>query len=114
MPGWKTDVAPKGHFSSGLKTGQSNTLFPMQPMAFIVVKNVVITGDFSTSEVNAASSAVSAGASVGWGPFSVSGHYSHSSSSLNVKGSVTPSKITCPGMQILGWINQITPMCPPQ
>jgi hypothetical protein len=114
LPGWKTDIAKKGGISTGSKNGQSNSLCPMIPMAFIVVKDVVITGDFSQSEVNQASSSISAGASVGWGPFSVSGNYSHSDSSLSVKGSVTTSKITAPGMQILGWINQILPMCPPE
>ncbi len=114
LPGWKTDAAPKGSYSSGKRQGLSGTKFPMLPHAFIVIKDVVITGDFSDSEINQASSCSSAGAHVGWGPFSISGHYSHSKSTTAVKGDIGHGHIAQPGLQILCWINQILPFCPPQ
>jgi hypothetical protein len=114
LPGWRTDVAPKGMFSSGSRSNQANTKFPLLPQAFLVIKNLVITGDFSSSELNQASSAISANASVGWGPFSVSGSYKHGSSDQHAKGTANASGIHVPFVQIIGWVNEILPFCPPE
>ncbi len=113
LPGWRTDVAPKGHFSSGSRKNQAPNLFPLLPQAFLAIKNLVITGSFSSSELNQASQAISANASVGWGPFSVSATYQHGSSERHMKGTVNSAGISVPFVQIIGWVNQILPFCPP-
>lgn len=114
LPGWRTDVAPKGTLSSGSRNGQANTKFPLLPQAFLAIKNLSITGNFSSSEVNQANSAISANASVGWGPFSISGSYQHGSSQTHVKGSANSAGIHAPFVQIIGWVNLILPFCPPE
>jgi hypothetical protein len=114
LPGWRTDVAAKGMFSSGSRRNQSNTKFPLLPQAFLAIKNLTITGNFSSSEMNQANNAISANASVGWGPFSVSGSYQHGSSQQHVKGSANASGIHVPFVQIVGWVNLILPFCPPE
>jgi len=114
LPGWRTDVAPKGMFSSGSRQGQAKTTFPLLPQAFLAIKNLNITGDFSSAELNQASSQISANASVGWGPFSVSGSYSHGHSERHVKGTANRSGIHVPFVQIIGWVNEILPLCPPE
>lgn len=114
LPHWKTDVTGKGGFSSGSRNGQQNSLFPLLPMAFLAVKDVTVTANFSQEEVDRAKRAISAGGKVGWGPFSVGGHYEHGSSREHVAGTVGNAGFTMPGVQIIGWINQILPMCPPE
>jgi hypothetical protein len=114
LPGWRTDVAPKGSYSSGSRRNQANTKFPLLPQAFLAIKNLSITGNFSSSEVNQANSAISANASVGWGPFSISGSYQHGSSQTHVKGSANSAGIHAPFVQIIGWVNLIVPFCPPE
>jgi len=115
LPGWQTDVAPKkGGFSSGTRQNQKNAKFPLLPQAFLVIKNLSIAANFSKGEVDYANSQMSASASVGWGPFSVSGHYSHSSSDQHLMGHVSTGGISVPFPQIIGWVNQIVPLCPPQ
>lgn len=113
LPGWSTDAFKKGTISSGSRNNQQSTKFPLLPQAFMVIKNLRITGNFSSSELNEASKQVSAGASVGWGPFSVSGSYSHGSQSHSAKGTINSGGIQVPFVQIIGWVNSILPFSPP-
>jgi hypothetical protein len=113
LPGWNTDAFKKGILSSGSRKGQQQTKFPLLPQAFLVIKNLTITGNFSASEINAASHQISAGGSVGWGPFSVSGSYSHGSKEMHMKGTVNAAGIHVPFVQIVGWVNNILPLSPP-
>jgi len=113
LPGWHTQVAPKGTYSSGSRQNQQNNKFPLLPQSFLAIKNLRITGNFSASELNKASSAISAGASVGWGPFSISGSYKHGSSDMHMKGTANAAGISVPFVQIIGWANLILPFCPP-
>lgn len=113
MPGWNTDAYPKGTISSGSRLHQENTKFPLLPQSFMVIKNLNITGGFSSAELDEASHQVDAGASVGWGPFSISGSYSHGSQSKSAKGTVNSSGIHVPFVQIIGWTNAILPLSPP-
>jgi hypothetical protein len=114
LPGWKTDAFAKGNLSSGSRRGQNNTKFPLLPLAFIAIKNLHISANLSQSEVNQAKSAIQAGGSVGWGPFSVSGSYSHGHQEQHVTGAVSPAGIDMPSVQILAWIHQILPFNPPE
>ena len=114
LPGWRTDVAPKGTLSSGSRKNQEHTQFPLLPQSFLAIKNLSITGNFSSSELNQASSAISSNASVGWGPFSISGSYKHGSSEQHVKGTANAAGIRVPFVQIIGWANLILPFTPPE
>ncbi|WOJ90691.1 hypothetical protein RZS28_05205 [Methylocapsa polymorpha] len=114
MPGWQTTAVRKGMLSSGSRIGQERTLFPLLPQALLAIKNLTIAGEFSSSELKEANSLIDAGASVGWGPFSVSGSHSHSHSEEVVKGSADSAGIRAPFVQIIGWVNDILPFCPPE
>ena len=114
LPHWHTDVAGKGGWSSGGRQGQENAQFALLPMAFLAVKNLVVQADFSNSELNRAKSTVDAGGSVGFGPFSVGGNYAHSHAEEHAKGSIGNAGFTMAPIQIIGWINQIMPTCPPE
>ena len=60
---------------------------PVLPRYLIVVRNVEITGTFSSAEQSFYSSQIQSSASVGWGPFSVSGSYRESTQSRYVHAS---------------------------
>lgn len=114
LPGWKTDEFPKGGLSSGSRNGQQNTKMPLLPTAYILIKNLVITADFSSAELDKASSSTTSKASVGWGPFSISGNYTRTHSSEYAKGVFGHGGISQPNIQVIGMINQINPLSPPQ
>jgi hypothetical protein len=114
LPHWKTDVAKRGQWSSGTRVGQDNTQFSLLPTAFMAVRDVTVRANFSKAEVDRINKSINAGASVGWGPFSISGSYSHSHREEHVRGEFGQAGFKMPGVQIVGWINQILPFCPPE
>jgi hypothetical protein len=113
-PHWKTDMAAKGSFSSGKRQGQEATKFPLLPTAFVAIKGLSIKADWSASDRSVTDSSTHGSASVGWGPFSVSGSYSHSEHDEVSHASFADGAITNPDVQIIGWINQIVPFSPPE
>ncbi len=114
LPNWKTAQYPKGKLSSGSKNNQQASRFPVLPTAYILIKDLEIKADFSSSELDRASSSTTAKASVGWGPFSVSGNYTSRHSSEYAKGEVAAGSIKQKGMQVIGMISNINPQMPPQ
>lgn len=113
LPGWKTDVFAKGGISNGSRSYQGNSVMPLLPQAFYVIKDLSIIGDFSSSEFDHAAHQMSSGASVGWGPFSLSGSYSSGGSSTSYRSTMSSNTIHAPHVQILGWVNHILPFSPP-
>jgi hypothetical protein len=89
-------------------------MFPLLPTAFIAVKDVRIMANFSDNELNQAGSATSVSASVGWGPFAISGNYAHGSSDQHVRGEISPGLLEQKAVQIIGWICEVLPLCPPE
>lgn len=87
-------------------------IMPLLPTSMILARNLRVNLDM-TSEVNrAAASQFSASASVGWGPFSVRGNYSRSTSSSSHDFVQTGNGITCPGTQIIGFVCEVLPRSP--
>jgi hypothetical protein len=60
---------------------------PVLPQYLIVVRNVELAGSFSAQEQTTFEQQITASASVGWGPFSLSGSYSESTGSKYTKAS---------------------------
>jgi len=114
LPGWRTDEFPKGGLSTGTKNGQQNSKMPLLPTAYILIKDLVINADFSSAELDKASSSTTAKMSVGWGPFSISGNYTHTHNSSYAKGEFGHGHIAQSNIQVIGMINQIVPLSPPQ
>ncbi|MEG3918478.1 hypothetical protein QUA07_04925 [Microcoleus sp. T3_A4] len=114
LPGWNVSGIQPKFFSNGTKQAQNNSLIPLLPQRFIVVQDVEITANWGQTDLDIIDKAISGSASVGWGPFSVSGSYSHSSSKETFKAERDGSTLKIPGMQIIGWICNVVPACPPQ
>lgn len=108
-------------FVSGFKKGEiSNNnvadlkgMMPIVPTGFVVARNVKITADFSSEDKSFVADAISTKASGGWGPFSISGSYSHSSSKSSYEAKFDGGTLELPGLQLIAWINSVMPYCPP-
>jgi len=82
------------------------------PVTALFVRNV----DFKFAEwdnhTRYAKSQISAGGSVGWGPFHVGGSYSHGSERRDTQWHDEGGGIAIPGMQLVGFINNLVPKAP--
>jgi hypothetical protein len=105
----------KDWWSSAYDAGglSADTVMPLVPTSFIVARNVAITADFSDADKSHFQDSTSSSASVGWGPFSVSGSYSHSSSSDTYSSHYDGGTLYLPGLQLLAFVCASTPTCPP-
>lgn len=113
MNGWYIDSRNKFGISNGQIEGNGGNMMPIFPTAFIVARNIQIQGNFSTQDQSHFDLSVSASTSVGWGPFQVSGSYSHSQSEDTFKSTFKNGVLSIPGIQVIGWVNQITPASAP-
>lgn len=111
--GWWLKGQPINQISNGTLIGNSAAMLPLMPTAFVVMSDVTITADFSESDKSHIESATSGSTSVGWGPFSISGHYSHSESHDKFTSSYDAGTIRIPGMQVVAWVSAITPASAP-
>lgn len=111
--GWWEKGQKANWISNGQLTGNSNGSLPLIPTAFVAMSNVTIKGDFSSQDQSHIQSATSGSTSVGWGPFSIGGSYSHSESHDSFTSTYDSGTIRVPGMQIVAWVSAITPASPP-
>lgn len=82
------------------------------PISALFVRNVAFTSDQSESQMNYINSKISGGGKVGWGPFSVGGSYSREEEKRDFNAHLEGGAIHIPGMQLIGFINNIIPKSP--
>lgn len=111
MEGWHNDAYPSGKISSG-KFDDVNAAMPLVPTGFVIVKNVEIKGDFKGEDEFFAKQSTTGGASIGYGPFRLGGHYSEGDSQHTFNSKYENGTITIPGMQIIGFISEVIPYSP--
>ena len=114
MNGWFVDNFNQNGISNGQLKGNEHSALPLIPTAFVIGRNIAIEADFTTEDKTHVEKAISGSASVGWGPFRVSGNYSHSSSKDTFKSTFDGGTLQIPGIQVLGWVSEIVPASPPQ
>lgn len=90
---------PKGSFIAY----STNALF---------AKNLKITFDKSAWQASSFRSQLNTSASAGWGPFRIKGGYSHGKEQQDFHYEDTGSGVSCPGMQLIGFINRLVGVCP--
>lgn len=78
----------------------------------LVVRNVAIKSADFVSAYDKTTSSVSANASVGWGPFRISGGYSHSKSDERMSAQIDGEWLRVGGMQIIGFVNHLIGKAP--
>jgi hypothetical protein len=144
LKNWYLVNNKKNAISDGTVDGQAeseNSILPMVPMQFLVVRNLTIKADDWGSDGQTmqqmfgdeggawdkSSSGFNAGASYGFGPFSVNANVSHdqakegvsrfgnhtSSQRQDYECSFDGSTLTIKGAQIVAWLSTILPPCPP-
>lgn len=111
--GWWLKDQPANQVSNGKLIGNAGAMLPLIPTAFVVMSDVTIKADFSAQDKQHIEKATSGSASVGWGPFSISGSYAHSESHDKLKATYDAGTLRIPGMQIVAWVNEITHASPP-
>jgi hypothetical protein len=105
MTGWKLDGYGKGDIPQKIMKWVSTS--------FVVCRNVTIKADFTSEDKTHFSSETQSKASVGWGPFSVSGSYSHSQSKDHFQSRYDAGGLQLPGLQVIGFVCSVVPPCPP-
>jgi hypothetical protein len=114
LPKWDLgDAYPPGGLSKGPGQDNSKSVFPLYPIAFVAVKNVRITANWGASDRDAISKAIHGGGSVGYGPFSIGGNYSNSSTEEHFHARQEGNTVIVDDVQIIGWICRIVPFAPP-
>lgn len=104
--GWTYDDFP----SDGARPPKGN-LIGYSTIA-LFARNIVIESQEFATAYQASQSTTSVGGSVGWGPFCLSGSYSSSESDTHFESHVDGAKITVPGMQIIGFVNELVGKAP--
>ena len=98
-----------GAFTPG---GEREGLMPLLPTGVIVARNVRIDAHFSHEDQTTIEEALKTEASVGWGPFAISGHYNQERSSTVSHGNAEATGISNADPQILGFFCDVLPLCP--
>ena len=114
MRGWTLDKLWDLNFKKKVSDGAPNPTGRLvaYPITALFVKDVEFTFDEWSSQSQYINSKVSGGGSVGWGPFRVGGSYSHGSERRDAHFHPEGGKIKIDGMQLIGFINNVVPMCP--
>lgn len=112
--GWNLqNLYGKGKISNGSKNGQAKSLMPLLPTAFVVARKVIISANWSREDYDFVKKQTQGGGGFGIGPFRIGGSYGHSSTSETFHSAFANGRIEVPGAQIIGWISQVVPYCPP-
>ncbi|MEU6821052.1 hypothetical protein ABZ921_10510 [Streptomyces atriruber] len=113
LRGWSTAGRRPGDYSTGEISDKNEGIFSLLPTAFIVARDIKISADWGTTDLQRATQATSIRSSVGIGPFSLSGSYQNSSSTRRFASSFDGTTLTVPGMQIVAWLSSLVPYSPP-
>lgn len=113
MNHWWVNGYNRNGISNGKIEGDQTRAMPLVPTGFVVARNVKISADFSEEDKSFVANSIKTEASGGWGPFSVSGSYAHSSSDSKFAARFDGGTLELPGLQLVAWINSITPPSAP-
>jgi hypothetical protein len=104
--GWTYDDFP----SDGARPPKGNLIG--YPAIALFARNIVIeSAEFATA-YSESHSQTEAGGSVGWGPFSLSGTYATAEGETHFKADQQGSRLAVPGMQIIGFVNELVGKAP--
>lgn len=115
MKGWTLDQLwdlnyPGTKVSNGAE--RPNGRLVAYPTTALFIRNVEFTFDHNESVSKYINSQISGGGSVGWGPIRIGGKYAHGNESYDMQGKYEGGRISVPGMQLIGYINNIFPKSP--
>jgi hypothetical protein len=88
------------------------TFLPSIVTGLILIKDLSIKWDDWKSQWQQQKESNSGGASVGWGPFAVSGSYSHHEEKRDFEADSDGESLRVPGIQLVGYVSTINPLSP--
>ncbi|AFY36079.1 hypothetical protein [Calothrix sp. PCC 7507] len=112
LKGWKLASQEAGSLSTG-RIDNNPGLFPLLPTAFIAIRDLEIRGTWGKKDQAIAQMAASGSGTVGFGPFALNGRYGTDQAGATYTAKFDGQTLSAPGLQILGWINQVVPYSPP-
>ncbi len=89
-------------------------IMPLLPTGFVIARNVTIAANFGSEDMKFHEEQTQSQASAGWGPFSISGTYSQSSSNRTFSSAMSGGKLTFEGLQVIAWVSSVVHRCPPE
>ena len=102
-----------GTFGQQMKnTTNESTFLPSIVTSFVLIRNLSIKFSESSQHCDTLKKSISAGGSVGWGPFCIGGHYSKDNSEDNFKADLDSSGIFVEGVQLVGYVSSVVPASP--
>lgn len=111
---WYLKGSRAGKISSGtFKNNANDNILPTVPVSMIVGKNIKLTADWSNTTSDYFKKSISSNASVGYGPFSISGHYQQGDENKNIASQFDGKTLTVGGIQILGFVCAVPPKSSP-
>jgi hypothetical protein len=109
--GWRwSSSGPSTPVSDGKTPPQG--LMALYPTSMVVAKNLDIKLDMTNERNQSSWSKIDTKASVGWGPFSISGNYSRADSQSTSNFTKSSTGITVPGAQIIAYVCEVLPLSP--
>ena len=114
LPNWAIDTVGAGSYSNGTKILQETSLFPLLPQAFVVVKHLEATRNWSETDITQIESDLSSTEITQFAQFLLNGSYTSNGKSAPYKATFDNNILTFPGLHIVGWINRIVPFSPPK
>jgi hypothetical protein len=106
----------KGCISDGTMGQQRETMdptfLPSIVTSLILVKDLSIRWSNWQEDWNSHAETTSAETTDGWGPFAVSGHYSHHGERRDFVADASGESLTVPGIQLIGYVSTINPVSP--
>jgi hypothetical protein len=113
MGDYKKQCISKGTMAQELPPGMLEpTFLPSIVTSLVLIKDLSIKWDNWKSDWENASSSTSGGGSVGFGPFAVSGQYSHHNAKRDFTADSDGESLTVPGIQLVGYVSTINPASP--
>jgi hypothetical protein len=107
LSNWSVPGFPVAYYSSGSLEGNMGKM-ALIPTAFILIHQVVMSGEMKDEEQCALEEGINASANVSLGPIQISS----GSDSSSLKTTVKDGVVEVNGHQILGWISEFVPLSP--
>ena len=109
---YKKNCISNGTMAQELAPAGQEVFLPSIVTSLILVKDFSIKWDNWKSDWEARSSAISAGASVGFACFAIGGTYEHRSQQSDFTADSTGEWLHSPGIQLIGYVSEILPTSP--
>ncbi|BCJ45957.1 hypothetical protein GCM10010168_49050 [Actinoplanes ianthinogenes] len=109
---YQKNAISKGTMAQELPQAGQEVFLPSIVTSLIVVKDFEIGWKNWKQDWQTQSSAISAGASVGYACFAIGGSYEHRSQQSDFVADDTGERLKSPGIQVIGYVSEILPASP--